>query len=132
MLHHAQETGGKIRNSLFNRVNINIVEGTLTRSADDARRQLILAVAGSFDVIIIVAALYYWLLVRAGIRTRASMIVVTLIATARAAFLFPNGGTPKMFVAAIGELGFIAIVMIYVRRVRRANQKTETDPAAVI
>src|SRR5579863_9924541 len=84
---------------------INIVDGTLTRSVGDARRQLILAIASSFDVVLVVAALYYWLLVRAGIRTNSSMIMVVLLAMTRASFLFPIG-IVKMIAAGICELGF--------------------------
>ena len=110
---------------------INIVDGTLTRSAADARRQLILAIASSFDVILVVAALYYWLLVRAGIRTNSSMIVVTLLGTIGAGFLFPNGSV-KMIVAGTCELGFIGIVMIYVQKVRKTSRGTEADSVKVI
>lgn len=110
---------------------INIVDGTLTRSAGDARRQLVLAIASSFDVVVVVATLYYWLLVRAGIRTNLSIITFALLAMIRASFLFPNG-SGRMILLGVCELAFIGIVMIYVQQVRKRNRETEADPVAVI
>ena len=112
-------------------LSINIVDGTLTRSAGDPRRQLILAIASSFDIVLVVVAVYYWLLVRAGIRTKLSMIMVTLLAIIRAGFLFPSGSV-KMIVAGICELALIGIAMIYVQQVRKADRETEVDPVEAI
>jgi len=110
---------------------INTVDGMLTRSAGNERRQLILAIASSFDIVLVVLALYYWLLVRAGIRTNASMIVVALLAVARAGFLFPAGGV-KIVLAGVCELGFIGFVMICVQQVRKASRQREADPVDAI
>ena len=110
---------------------INTVDGILTRSAGDDGRRLILAIASSFDIVLIVAALYYWLLVRAGIRTNASMIILTLLAIVRAAFLFPAGSL-KLILAGICELGFIGFVMICVQQVRKASREGEADPVSTI
>jgi hypothetical protein len=54
------------------------------------REQLILAVAGSFDVIVVFLALYYWLLVRDGCERSRAWITVALLAMMRARFLFPD------------------------------------------
>ena len=110
---------------------INVIDGMLTRSAGDARRQLILAIASCFDVVLVVVALYYGLLVRSGVRTKASMIIVTLLAMIRAGFLFPSGSV-KMIIAGICELGFIGIVMMYVQQVRKTNRESEADPVEAI
>jgi hypothetical protein len=111
---------------------INIVDSTLTRSAVDPRRQLILAIASSFDLVVVVLALYHSLLVRARIRTRSSMILVTLLATVRAIFLFPNGARVKTIMAAVCELGVFIIVAIYIQQTRKATREGNADPLAVI
>ena len=110
---------------------INTIDGMITRSAGDGRRQLILALASSFDIVFVVVALYYWLLARTGIRTNASMIVVGLLAVARAGFLFPAGGV-KIVLAGVCELGFIGFVMICIQRFRKANRQREADPLDAI
>lgn len=111
---------------------INIVDGTLTRSATDPQHRLILASASCFDVVVVVLALYYWLLVRPRIRTISSMIMIGLLAVLRASFLFPNGGRAKMLVAGVCELGFIAILIIYVQQTRKITPETDADPVAAI
>jgi hypothetical protein len=78
-----------------------------------------------------VAALYYWILVRTGARTKSSMILVTLLAMIRAGFLFPDGSV-KLIVGPICELGFVAIVLMYIQQVRKTNRETETDPVEAI
>jgi hypothetical protein len=111
---------------------VNIVDSTLIRSAVDPHRQLVLAIASSFDLVVVVPALYHSLLVRTRIRTKSSMIMLTLLATMRASFLFPNGAGMKTIMAAVCELAFIAILGIHIQQTRKGTREESADPMAVI
>lgn len=110
---------------------INILDRTLIRSEGDPRRQVILALAASVDVVIVVTALYYWLLVRPGLRTNASMIAVIVLSVIRAGSLFPARSV-KVLVAGVCEMLILAFVVIYTRRITRVRRDAEVDPVEAI
>jgi hypothetical protein len=60
-------------------VSINLVDGMMVRSIADPGRRAIAAAGATFDVVAVVGALYYWMLVRSGIRASGSMVAVALV-----------------------------------------------------
>jgi hypothetical protein len=88
----------------------------------------------------VVSLIYYFLLVRPGIRGRATLAAVALLGLVRATFLFPAGLFPeglfpegailKAAVAGFAELGLIAFVVIAVRRHKAVAHRAggEADP----
>jgi hypothetical protein len=112
-------------------LTINIVASIATRSIADPSRRMIVATGASFDVIFVVSALYYWLLVRPAFRTPASLFLIALAGVFRAAFLFPAGTTSKMIAMMTCEVGFIALVICLVRHSRGILQ-VSADPDVLV
>jgi hypothetical protein len=48
------------------------------------------AAGASFDVVVAVSVLYYWILVRLGIRAPGSLAAVALIGALHATYFYPN------------------------------------------
>jgi hypothetical protein len=69
----------------------------VSRLAD--RGDPVIATAAVFDLTITTAALYYWLLVRPGLRSRTTMYLVALLGLFRAAFLFPEVIPGRIWIA---------------------------------
>ena len=63
-----------------------------------------LAPAAVCDMTITVTALYYWFVVRPGLRPRSSLLVVALLGLLRASFAFPGIVPGREFIAAALEL----------------------------
>ena len=74
-------------------VTINIIDGAITRSVSDTSKRTLVAAAASVDLIVVVSAIYYWLLVRVGIRSRESLIPIFLLGVLHASLLYPNATT---------------------------------------
>lgn len=70
-----------------------------------------LAFAATLDMTVTVTAVYYWLLVRPGLRPKASLIVVALLGLLRASFAFPEVVPGRMFLAGAMELFVIAVLV---------------------
>jgi len=112
-------------------LTINIVDSTLVRSISDPGKRLFVAGGAVFDLTLTVSATYYWLLVRPGIRGRASLMAIALIGILRATFLFPNARTVTAAVGALCELGLAAFVIVQVRQ-RVRHRRSNPDPADAI
>jgi hypothetical protein len=69
-----------------------------------ASRQPQLAPAAALDMTVTVTALYYWLLVRPGLRPRKSLLFVALLGLLRASFAFPHIVPGREFIAGALEL----------------------------
>ena len=63
-----------------------------------------LAVPAALDMTVTVTALYYWLLVRPGLRPRKSLIFVALLGLLRASFAFPHVVPGREFILGALEL----------------------------
>ncbi len=106
---------------------INLVDSALVRSAAPAKR-LAVTFGATFDLVIVISLLYYWLLVRPGLRGRATLLAVSLLGLLRATFLYSDSTTGKALVAGLCELGLIAFVVIQVRR-RKASARRAGEQA---
>lgn len=100
---------------------INVVASFATRLAVDPSRRMLVASGACFDVIFVVSALYYWLLVRPAYRTPQSLWLVALAGIARSVFLLPAGTVGRAIAIAACECGFIAIVVCVVRGTRKGE-----------
>ncbi len=76
-----------------------------------ASRHPQLAVAAALDMTVTVTALYYWLLVRPGLRPRKSMLFVALLGLLRASFAFPHVVPGRELIAVALELLVMATLV---------------------
>jgi hypothetical protein len=115
-------------------LSINVIDNMLIRSMENPRAQIVAAVGASFDVVALVTAIYYWLLVRPGIQARSSLVPIALVAILRATYLVPTTATTRVALAALCELGLIAFIIVQVRqKIRRwPSANGERDPIDAI
>jgi hypothetical protein len=114
-------------------VAINAIDSTIVRTVADPARRMVVSAAATLDLVVVVCAIYYWLLVRPGIRGRVSLIPIALLGVLRATFLYPNARTLAAFVAGACEVALIAFVVIQVRaRARRNPGKRDGDPVDLL
>jgi hypothetical protein len=116
-------------------VSIYLVDSLAIRMATDPGHRTRIAVGASIDLVLVVGLLYYWLLVRPGLRPRSGLIFVGVIGLLRASFLFPEGTMVKLALAGCAEIGLIAFVGT--RIVRRSASKGRAtlgsaDPIAAL
>jgi len=69
------------------------------------------APAALFDMTVTVTALYYWLVVRPGLRPKASLIFVALLGLLRASFAFPALVRGRSLIAAAIELAVVGALV---------------------
>ena len=113
-------------------LGINILVLLLARQATGPKAHSI-AVGAVLDMTVTVPALYYWLVVRPGLRNLASLGLIALLSLWRAAFAFPEIIPGKVWIGAATECLMIAAVWWGIRRARSAaGGITETDPVARI
>jgi hypothetical protein len=108
-------------------LSINVIDGLMIGSIADAGRRITIAVAATFDVVVVISALYYWMLVRPGIRSPGSLAAIALTGVLRATYFYPNGTTSRAIVAGLCEAGLIGFVIVHLRRKRRRD-RTNDDP----
>lgn len=110
-------------------ITINVIDGAITRSIADPGKRMLVAGAATLDLVVVVAAIYYWLLVRPGIRGRGSLIAILLLGGLRATFLFPGARAAMALAGGLCEAGLIAFVVVQVRRrARRGPGERDGDP----
>ena len=110
-------------------VTINVVDSVITRSIADPGKRVVVAAAASADLILVVSAIYYWLLVRPGIRGRSSLIPILLLGTLHASLLYPNARIVTASIAGLCEAALIGYVVVQVRgRSRRRPESRPEDP----
>jgi hypothetical protein len=112
-------------------VSIYLVDSLACRMAADSPHRMLVAAGASFDLVLVVGLLYYWLLVRPGLRPRAGLVFVGALGLLRASFLFPEGVMAKAAVAGCAELGLIAYVSVQVARSRKSTSNS-SDPLVAL
>jgi hypothetical protein len=113
-------------------LSINLIDGLIMRSIADPARRSIMAVGATFDVVAVVSALYYWMLVRPGIRARGSVVAIALAGGLHATYFYPHAMIVRAIVAGLCEAGLIGFVIVQVRRGTRRKLQGESDPVEVI
>jgi hypothetical protein len=110
-------------------VSINVIDGMVVRSIADPGRRLVVAGGASFDVVAVVSALYYWMLVRPGIRAPRSLVPIILIGALHATYFYPSVLAIRTITAGLCEVGLIGFVLVQVRRNIRGQRDTDTSSA---
>jgi hypothetical protein len=103
---------------------INAIDSAAMRAAVNSPRRMIVVTGAWFDMIVVVAALYYWLLVRSGIRGRWTVVPIALAGLVRAT-------SSKALVAGLCELALIAFVVVHLRGRRRTPDPVEAIAGAM-
>ena len=112
-------------------VSIYLVDSLACRLIADPSRRMLVASGASFDLVLVVGFLYYWLLVRPGLRPRTGLVFIGVLGLLRASFLFPEGMLVKAALAGCAELGLIAYVSVQIARSRR-DKTVSSDPLAAL
>jgi hypothetical protein len=107
-------------------VAINLVDGLVVTSHVRAGQRTAVAIAAALDVVVVVSAIYYWLLVRPGFQRWWSLAPVAVAGLWRAMYLFPSVAPLRALAAGVCEMALIAFVVVQVRRTMRGRQ--EGDP----
>jgi hypothetical protein len=110
-------------------VSINLLVMFVARHADPSRLRSV-TVGAVLDMTVTVPALYYFLVVRRGSGTLASLAVIALLSLWRASFAFPGVVPGRVWIGAALECFAIAAIVTGIRQARRA--KTDSDPASRI
>ena len=106
-------------------LSINLIDSIMTRSNMDQRRRMIVAAGASFDVVIVISALYYWMLVRPRIRTPRSLVPIALIGVVHTTYFYPGGVALRATIAGLCEAGLAGFVIMQVRRKTRSSDPSE-------
>lgn len=100
---------------------VNVAAAAITRMPADPVRYRHIAFAATLDLTITVTAIYYWLVVRPGIRGRMSMVLIALIGLLRASFAFPALIRGREFILAAVECAILAATILALRNARGAD-----------
>ncbi|MEO8661391.1 MAG: hypothetical protein ABI693_23175 [Bryobacteraceae bacterium] len=121
-----------VRYSLFLTLalGINLVDGLVVASQVRAGQRTAVAIAAVLDVVVVVSAIYYWLLVRPGFQRWWSLAPVAVAGLWRAMYLFPSSAPLRALAAGICELAVIAFVVVQVRRTMRGRR--DADPVQAL
>ena len=112
-------------------IGIYSADSLAVRLASDPSRRMLVAAGASLDLVLVVGLLYYWLLVRPGLRPRAGLVFIGVMGLMRASFLFPQGALVKAALAGCAEIGLIAFVAVQVARSRRPSLKSDNPLQAL-
>src|SRR4051794_21926596 len=74
----------------------------------------------ALDVAVTVPALYFFLIVRAGIQPLVSIVPLLLLGTLRATYFAPGIAAARPLAAAAAELAIFALIAVRLRRGRQA------------
>jgi hypothetical protein len=102
---------------LFLALAINGIDSLVVRS----HRQPLIAVAATMDMVLVVTGIYYWLIIRPGIRKPWSLLLIALAGVLHATYLYPRAATVREAVAGLMELGLIAFIALQLRRGREGD-----------
>lgn len=121
-----------VRYSLFLTlaVAINLVDGLVVTSQVRPEQRTVVAIAAALDVVVVVSAVYYWLLVRPGFQTWWSVAPVAVAGLWRAMYLVPSAAPVRALAAGVCEIAVIAFVVVQVRRTMRVGR--DADPVEAL
>jgi hypothetical protein len=110
-------------------VSINLLVMLVARQANPSRLRAV-TVGAVLDMTVTVPTLYYFIVVRRGRGTPASLAIITLLSLWRASFAFPGVVPGRAWIGAALECFAIAAIVTGIRRARRAPG--DSDPASRI
>ena len=113
------ETGGAVRFAawLAAALCVNLIAFYAARTIN----RPVVAMGAAFDVAVTVPALYYWLVVRAGVLPAVSMVPLCLVALLRATFVAPGVAWTRPALGALAELAVMSFLLVRLRRGMRAG-----------
>ena len=106
---------------------VNVVATSLAHAVTDPSRRRAVEFAAAADMTVTVSALYYWLVVRPGLRPKISLLFVALVGLLRASFAFPQASPGKAFIGGGVELALIAALVVGFRRARQSRADDPVD-----
>ena len=109
-------------------LTINVVDSAIVRSIADPGKRVVVAAAATADLVAVITAIYYWLLVRPGIRGRGSLVPIVLLGALHASLLYSNARAVAASVGGLCEAGLIAYVVAKVRQRSRRTADRREDP----
>ncbi len=110
-------------------VLVNVLASAAVRLAVSPGRLRVVETAAVFDMTLTVTALYYFLVVRPGIRPKASLAVVAFLGLLRASFAFPAVVPGRELLLAAGEVALVSAVVVGLRRSRSLSvSEPDADP----
>jgi hypothetical protein len=90
---------------------VNAVASTVVAHVTDPARHRTVEFAAILDMTVTVTALYYWLVVRPGLRPKASLAFVALMGLLRASFAFPDAIPGRAVIAGAAELFIVGALL---------------------
>ncbi|MGD1069184.1 MAG: hypothetical protein ABSB15_03505 [Bryobacteraceae bacterium] len=106
-------------------VVVNVVASAMAHSVTDPARHRLVACGAAFDMTITVTGLYYWLVVRPGLRPKASLLLIAFLGLLRASLAYPEIMPGKIWIGAGAELAMVAALVV---GLRRWHQAATQDP----
>jgi hypothetical protein len=103
-------------------ITISAIASSLAHAVTDPGRRALIGTAAALDLTFTVTFLYYWLLVRPGLRGKATMFFVAVLGLWRASFLFPEVVPGKVWIGGGLELAVFAAVGTALWKSRRAGR----------
>ncbi len=88
----------------------------------------LVALAASMDLILTVPIVWYLLMVRPGLRSKASMVFIGLLGLWRASFLFPDVVPGKLLIGAGIEFMIVVSLVVSLRGARQLTAFRDADP----
>lgn len=106
---------------------VNVVASSFVHSVTDPARHRVVEFAAAGDMTVTVSALYYWLVVRPGLRPKSSLLFIALMGLLRASFAFPDAIPGKALIAGGAEVALIAALVLGFRRARRSKAEDPVE-----
>jgi hypothetical protein len=124
----------RIRYTLFVllAIGIHLLDESLVRLFSESPQHLRVSAGASLDFILTITAIYYWLLVRPGFRSRWSAGVVALVGVLHATYLYPGATFLRGTAAGMLDLALVGFVAVQVRRRIGDGQTDDEDPVDAI
>ena len=108
---------------------VNILASLAVHRAAGAERYRLVAFGAALDMTVTVTSLYYWLIVRPGLRRKSSLVFVALMGLTRAAFALPDVIPGRALIGAGAEIALVTALVLGFRRARRLSaDQPDTDP----
>lgn len=113
---------------LFAAVAVNVVASAMAHSVTDPAPHRLVACAAAFDMTVTVTGLYYWLVVRPGLRPKATLLLIAFLGLLRASFSLPEVMPGRIWIGAGAELAMVAALVVGLRRWRQTATHDPVQP----
>jgi hypothetical protein len=109
---------------------VNLVASGMAHAVTDSSRHRLVAFGAAVDMILTVTGLYYWLVVRPGLRSKASLIFIAVMGLLRASYAVPEVIPGKALIMAGAEAALLGAIVLGWRRARTLKAaQPDGDPA---